>query len=123
MRNLILLFSITIMIISCNSEKTLTGFDKNTWLSDNKGCAGKRILLVNSILENRKEWKGLDDDYLLELLGKPDQSFYYERNAKSFAFYIEPGKQCKNSSNSKFGRRLVAEINATGFVNLIRVEN
>ncbi len=100
----------------------MTGFDKNTWLADKKGCSGKRLLVSKSILEHKNEWKGLDDDFLLELLGKPDQSFYHERNAKSFAFYIEPGMQCVDSSNRN-ARRLIAEINATGFVSLIRIEN
>ena len=101
----------------------MKNFDQQRWKSDLKGCKGWRITLVDSIISNKKEWKGMDDDVLLDLLGKPEKSFYYERNAKAFSYYIEPGSQCPGSEQSSEGRKFTAEINATGFVNLVRIEN
>ena len=117
-----LLFPYVWMIFSCVSRSEIKGFDKELWQSDEKGCLGKRIIIADSILSNKKKWKGLDDDIVINLLGTPEKKFYYERNAKAFLYYIEPGNQCVENHSNKSGRKLIAEINATGFVNIIRTE-
>ena len=120
----ILFFIFLLQLSSCDTHKELPGFDRATWLKDEKGCLGKRISIADSIMKYKKLWKGMDDDVLIDLLGTPEKKFYYERNAKAFLYYIEPGNQCSQNtpSNNKQGRKLVAEINATGFINIIRTE-
>lgn len=122
MRNLVFILFL-FFIYSCSSPPQMKGFDPAQWRSDPKGCTGKRKDLASTILLHKKDWKGLDDDILLKLLGKPDQSFYYERNTKAFSYFIEPGNQCNGSKLDNEGKKIIAEINAIGFVSLIRIEN
>lgn len=112
----------SLIFISCETENTPKGFNKKLWLGDVKGCKGNRNQIIDSILLHKNEWKGMDDDKLLDLLGTPERKFYYERNAKAFLFYYSPGSQCDSFPTGKEGKKLIAEINATGFVNLIRTE-
>lgn len=109
------------LILSCKEKKSISGFDDRAWKANKLGCEGTRSDVVNFILENKKIWQGLDDDEIVELLGSPERSYYYERNVRAFAYYLQPGKQC-NSTLLNFGNRLVIEFNATGFSKRIFLE-
>jgi hypothetical protein len=122
MRSIPVVF-ICLFFISCGTDNHMKGFNEEDWKTDHKGCSGKRLRLTMAILNNKAAWKGMDDDVLIDLLGKPEKSFYYERNAKAFSYFIEPGSQCEGSGLKTEGRKFTAEVNATGFVNLIRIEN
>jgi hypothetical protein len=120
-----MLFScLALFLFSCHQEVSMKDFDKQKWDQDPKGCAGKRLAIAQAIMLHKKDWRNMDDDDLLYLLGKPDKSFYYERNTKAFTYFIAPGSQCsKEPAYGIEGRKLTAEINATGFVSIIRIEN
>lgn len=85
------------------------------------GCEGQRSEQVNLILNNKKEWLGIDDDEIVDLLGRPERSYYYERNVRAFGYYLATGKQC-DINQGKFGKRILVEFNATGFSKRIFLE-
>lgn len=114
-------FLVLFLNFSCKEKKSIAGFDGNTWKSYKLGCEGNRSEVVDSILSNKKTWQGLDDDDIVELLGAPERSYYYERNVRAFGYYIQPGKQC-NPNLVGFGNRLIIEFNATGFSKRIFLE-
>lgn len=114
-------FLVLLLNLGCKEKKSIPGFDHNAWKSHKLGCEGNRSAVVNDILDNKKTWQGLDDDDIVELLGAPERSYYYERNVRAFGYYLHPGKQC-DSKLAGFGSRLIVEFNATGFSKRIFLE-
>ncbi len=112
----------TLVFNACSGPGIPKGFDRVVWNNDVLGCQGKRLPLSDSILKYKNEWKGMDDDVLIDLLGKPENKHYYERNAKAFSYYLNKGSQCSESKEGKEGPKLIAEINAIGYVHLLRIE-
>ena len=121
MKNNILYFFIFLFLVSCKEKKVIKGFDSDAWKSSRMGCEGNRLEKVNLILTNKKEWLGIDDDEIVDLLGRPERSYYYERNVRAFAYYLTKGKQC-DSTEVSFGNRLIVEYNATGYSKRIFLE-
>jgi len=110
-----------LVAISCKEKKVIQGFDASAWKLSRMGCEGKRSDQVNFILNNKKEWLGIDDDEIVDLLGRPERSYYYERNVRAFGYYLNAGKQC-DSNQISFGKRIIVEFNATGFSKRIFLE-
>ncbi len=122
MKNYIFYFPILFFLsLSCKEKKEIEGFNTSAWSLGKMGCEGQRSEQVNLILNNKKEWLGLDDDEIVELLGRPERSYYYERNVRAFGYYLATGKQC-DINQGKFGKRIVVEFNATGFSKRIFLE-
>ena len=114
-------FFLAIILSSCEKKPDISGFDEAQWQTERLACSGTRSRTVDFILKDKKPWQGLDDDDIVVLLGRPERSYYYERNVRAFGYYLTPGKQC-DSSAAKFGDRLIIEFNATGYSKRIFVE-
>lgn len=121
MKNYILCVFVCLYLASCKEKKVIQGFDSLAWKTSKMGCEGNRLAKVNLILTNKKEWLGIDDDEIVELLGRPERSYYYERNVRAFGYYLTSGKQC-DSTQIGFGNRLIVEFNATGYSKRIFLE-
>lgn len=114
---------LTLILLSCSTPPAIKDFDSGRWRADPRACAGQRLSMAEAMVKNKKLWLTMDDDVLIKLLGKPEKSFYYERNTKAYSYFIEPGSQCTGSQITMEGRKLTAEVNAIGFVSRIRIEN
>ncbi|MFN3402512.1 MAG: hypothetical protein ACK40G_00365 [Cytophagaceae bacterium] len=108
-------FLLCITLFSCGKERIISDEEKKLWVSDRKGCGGKRIVLADSLLENESVVLGIKEDVLLTSLGKPDKSDYFKRSRKIHYYYLENGGQCDGVSG-KEGKMLAVEINAVGLV-------
>ncbi|TAH25098.1 MAG: hypothetical protein EAZ07_08010 [Cytophagales bacterium] len=115
------LFLLLPLLINCKEKKSIAGFNEQVWKTDKMGCANKRAAISDFVLSTKDQWLGIDDDVIVDLLGRPERSYFYERNARSFAYYIQSGKQC-NQQSALFGQRLIVEFNATGYSKRIYVE-
>ncbi|HEX8547884.1 MAG TPA: hypothetical protein VF691_13035 [Cytophagaceae bacterium] len=110
--------SILFLVTGCSDKRELKNFEHKKWQSDKKGCNGFRSSYFRKITEEKKEFEGMDDDLLAELLGKPDKIFYSKRGKKTYEYFITPGKQC-DEKYLKEGAKVVFEINSIGYVNLV----
>lgn len=123
LKTLTFIIFFTYLLIGCSTKEEIRNFDSEQWKTDRRGCLGKRKNLVQPILEVRDSLKGMDDDVLVDLMGKPEKTYYFSRGKKSYEYYIEPGSQCDPGSKYKSeGNRIVFEINAIGNVSLIVIK-
>jgi hypothetical protein len=99
-------------------QPTLEGFNSELWKKDKKGCDGKRSYFAEILLAKSTEIKGMDDDDVAELLGKPEKSSWEDRGKKTYIYYIQPGKQCDTSFILE-GIKLAIEFDALGRVKLV----
>jgi hypothetical protein len=123
MKNAYFIFYIFFIFSSCSDGYQLKDFNKSKWQKDKKGCSGKRLELVKVLLDNKTRLKGMDDDDLLDLLGKPEKTVYYGRGRKDYSYYVSPGGQCADKTDVKPGSRLLVEFDALGYVNIITLQD
>ena len=108
------------MLMACG--KPLPAFDNldlEKWRNDKNGCQGERALNLTSLESQKDKLRGLSQDDIVKLLGRPDQNELYKRNQKFFHYLLTPGKECgKDSSSLKLSLR----FNAMGFAKEVIVE-
>jgi hypothetical protein len=114
--NPILLF--TTLLFSCSEKPNLDGFNSEVWKKDKYGCEGKREYMAEKLFEQSSRLKGMDDDDLIDLFGKPEFYDWESRGKKSFLYYIRPGSQC-DSGMMLEGAKIVFEFDALGRVRLV----
>lgn len=113
-------FFIFLLLLSfaCSEKPKIEGFNSEVWKKDKKGCSGKRAYLAEIILSKSQELRGLDDDEIAELLGKPEATDWESRERKIYFYYIQAGSQC-DSSLILEGAKIAIEFDALGRVHLI----
>jgi hypothetical protein len=116
------IFFLFFSLLSCGKTYNLPDFDKVSWENDKKGCKGTRADLAKKLLENSQSLKGMDDDVLVEILGKPEKTVYYGRGRKDYVYYVQPGSQC-TSEKALPGPRIVVEFDALGYITIITYQN
>jgi hypothetical protein len=111
-----LLPSILCVLIVCAScsrpVPELDQFDQKSWKDDFKGCKGVRGSLLTSLKEQRDKLKGLSEQDLVTLLGRPDANDLSEHHEKFYYYFIEPGPGCPGVDSA--GLSLIIRFNATG---------
>src|SRR5688500_17963469 len=117
------IFIVTIIALTaataCSKPKpTLEGFNSELWKKDKRGCEGKRSYFAEILLTKSTDIKGMDDDDIAELLGKPEKSNWEDRGKKTYFYYIQPGNQC-DSTMMLEGTKLAVEFDALGRVKLV----
>lgn len=98
----LLLLSIIGICLSCGETPKLVGFDKVAWVSDQDGCKNQRLNQIDTILSQKEQLKGLSENQVSQILGKPDQHELYERSQKFFIYHLEAGNNCSNFSGEYF---------------------
>lgn len=117
----ILLLMLVSFFISCGPSEKLQGFDAEKWKIDRNGCEGLRLSMKDIFREQQDEIKGLRENDLKELLGKPDKQELYVRSQKFFVYYLEPGPSCENAKDLPL--TLTVRFNALGLTNEVFLEN
>ncbi len=117
---LLFTFVVWISICACDKKINLGEFDKNGWKSDFNGCKGIRELQLKHIDLIKKEFTGMRETQLHEILGKPNKQELKERNCKTYYYYVSPGAQCTGSENPKGVSSLIVELDALNRVSLMR---
>ncbi|QSE96659.1 hypothetical protein [Fulvivirga lutea] len=104
---------ILITLFSCNKSLDLPNVDEASWQSDSNGCNGNRFEQLQSIQTDKDLIKGLNQDEIIAVLGKPDQNELYKRNQKFFIYNITP-TNCPNKEDESPRQYLSIRFNATG---------
>ncbi len=111
--NRFLIFAFTIILYGCSQHRDLAGFDKIAWQEDSGGCQLMRIKLIDDLIPHFENIKGLNQDEVIKLLGKPDENELYKRNQKFFIYNISP-HNCENEDSKVPRKYLSIRFNATG---------
>jgi hypothetical protein len=94
------LFIVLVLAGACGKPlPTLEGIDLSQWKNDKKGCNHFREKMITQLTDQKEKLKGLSEDDVIALLGRPDQNELYKRNEKFFKYFLVPGPSCKSDSS------------------------
>ncbi len=111
MKNILLFIALGFM--ACNQSIDLPHVDELAWKNDKNGCELVRATLIEGIEQDKDLLKGLSQDDVIGVLGKPDQNELFKRNQKFFIYNITP-YDCDKSVNKISRKYLSIRFNATG---------
>ncbi|CAA9221042.1 MAG: hypothetical protein AVDCRST_MAG56-400 [uncultured Cytophagales bacterium] len=110
-------------LAACGSPKQIDGFDSAAWQADRLGCGGGRKALSQPFDSIRRQLKGLTQNELLDVLGKPDFQRLYQRNQKFYVYFLEPGAQCGGNADASRARTAVIRFSAIELVTEVYYDN
>jgi outer membrane protein assembly factor BamE (lipoprotein component of BamABCDE complex) len=111
---------ILFILTSCGKPlPTFENLDITKWKEDKAACGKVRLETMEELTRQKDKLKGLSQDDIVELLGRPDQNELYKRNQKFFYYYLTPSKACGGDSTA---HRLSLRFNAMGFAKEVLVE-
>lgn len=96
MKNCIVLVVAILVLASCSTPTDIDGFNEQAWQSDKDGCEGLRFKLKDELELVKDQIKGLNNDEVISVLGKPNKTLLDKRNQKYFIYAISPSKNCPN---------------------------
>ena len=68
---------------------SLDGIDLKQWKDDKNGCNHVREKSIEQLVLQKNKLKGLSEDNVIKLLGRPDQNELYKRNQKFFYYFLK----------------------------------
>ena len=87
---------LALFLQSCRKETPLLkNFDSEAWKKDRLGCMGKRAEHIESLASQKNVLKGLGQNQIIELLGKPDFQELASRNQRFYVYYYRRGAHCE----------------------------
>lgn len=97
---ILLYWAIACCFVACSTPPapTLDNFDSKTWIKDRLGCKGERAKLFASLTAQKEKLKGLGQNQILSILGKPDFHELASRNQRFYIYYYNTGHQCKGGT-------------------------
>jgi hypothetical protein len=98
---------------------TLDGIDLGKWKNDKWGCTLERTKVLTELVSQKEKLKGLSQDAIIKMLGRPDRNELYKRNQKFFFYYLTPGEKCGLDTTAQ---RLSLRFNAMGFAKEVLIE-
>jgi hypothetical protein len=81
-------------LLACQETPKLDNFDNARWIKDRLACNDKRKDLIPSLEKQIEKLKGLGQNQILSILGKPDFHELHERNQRFYIYFFEKGEQC-----------------------------
>ena len=116
--SILILFS----VLSCGRKTPeLAGIDKDQWKEDRNACTGYRKATSLAMEQEMKKLKGLSENDIISLLGRPDQNELYKRNQKFYSYFLLPGQPCPQPDS--LSRKLVLRFNAMGYAQQVSIES
>src|SRR5574337_120960 len=91
-------------------QPQLEGIDLKQWKDDKYACNGFRFKTLEALSAQTEKLKGLSENDILKLLGRPDQNELYKRNQKFYHYFVEVSAKC--DSTKQKARQLSIRFNA-----------
>ena len=111
-----------VALVSCQQRVTIEGLDKTLWIADKNGCNGARMNMKPALEKGLEKIKGLDQEAIKELLGKPDKNELYKRSQKFFVYYLSPAPGCQPAKDPLPQETYLSiRFNATGLAKEVLV--
>lgn len=93
--------------------------DLEVWKADRNGCKHGREKMIESLKAQKDKLKGLSEDDIMKLLGRPDQNELWKRNQKFFKYFLSPSKNCGSDSAEV---KLIIRFNAMSLAKEVEIE-
>lgn len=108
------------LLVACGTPlPQLDGIDLEKWKGDKNGCQGERLRFLGPLQSQHEKLKGLSQDDIVKLLGRPDKNELYKRNQKFFFYALTPGKACGSANETQ---QLSIRFNAMGLAKEVIIE-
>jgi hypothetical protein len=118
--NLKNIFLLLALLTACGKPlPDLENINLDSWKADRNGCNHIREKMLAPMKDQKDKLKGLSEDDIVDLLGRPDQNELWKRNQKFFHYNIAPGKNCGVDSS---GIKLSIRFNAMGLAKEVEIE-
>ena len=82
------LLCLTVLTLSWRKLPAFETIDSDQWKKDRNACGGYRQGIRSSIDQDIAKLKGLSENDLFNLLGRPDQNELYKRNQKFYSYFF-----------------------------------
>lgn len=116
-----ILVCLAAVILSCGGKlPAFETIDSGQWKNDRNACGGYRQGIRSSIESDIEKLKGVSENDMFSLLGRPDQNELYKRNQKFYSYFLTPGPGC--ASPDSVVHRLIIRFNAMGYAQQVTVE-
>ena len=112
MKFLFIAFTFCLFFSACNKSIDLKNFDEIAWQNDKGACNNERAGMLDDLENAKDQLKGLNQDEIVNVLGRPDENELYKRSQKFFIYYITP-KNCEGIETDQY-TYLSIRFNATG---------
>ena len=97
--------------LSCTTNfPKIDGMDYMKWKTDNFGCGGDRMNLIDLIHENKDKFLRFNQNQLIDILGKPDNQTLYTRGQTIFYYYIKYHQKGENTETRNDEENIKLEI-------------
>ena len=110
-----------IFLSSCRETPLLKGFDSKIWKNDRNACKDLRKKQIEYIQKDKDKLKGLGQNQILSLLGKPDAHELYDRNQRFYVYFFTKGNQCEGKTDINRGNTLKLRFSAMDAVTEITI--
>ena len=111
-----------LLFVACSSDQLdLKNFDEAKWQADEFGCNHARLEMIDDLKSVKDKLKGLNQNEVTELLGKPERHELYKRSQKFFYYQISPDESCSKPSVEDI--YLSIRFNATGLAKEVIIMN
>jgi hypothetical protein len=91
-------FSMSIVVFSCDKVPKLTNFDSVAWRNDLNGCLGDRTRLAAILEPQRGELKMIEAPELIKVLGNPNTIEILQRQQRYYVYWIQNPAKCSDST-------------------------
>ncbi len=95
----ILFFSLICIQFGCQTKVSLDNFNIDVWKNDKFGCKNLRLVEVKSLIAQKEKIKGLGQNQIIQLLGKPDFQELYARNQRFYIYFYQKNETCDQPNN------------------------
>lgn len=95
----ILFFFLIFIQLSCQTKVSLENFESEVWKNDKFGCKNLRQTQVKSLISQKEKIKGLGQNQIMQLLGKPDFQELYARNQRFYIYFYQKNQICDQPNN------------------------
>ncbi|MEQ8244473.1 hypothetical protein [Fulvivirga sp.] len=104
--------TVCMLFTACNKSIDIKNFDELAWQDDKGACKNTRINMLEALESGKEQLKGLNQDEIVAVLGRPDENELYKRSQKFFIYHITP-KTCDGQEFKQY-TYLSIRFNATG---------
>ncbi|MCU0446598.1 MAG: hypothetical protein MUE85_16955 [Microscillaceae bacterium] len=109
-------------LMACKEAPKLDNFDKTEWVKDRQACLNLRSKYLASLESQKLKLKGLGQNQVMQLLGKPDIQELYNRNQRFYIYFYEKGAQCEGKADIINGKVIKIRISALDAVTEVLIQ-
>ncbi|MBS1559461.1 MAG: hypothetical protein JST69_12130 [Bacteroidetes bacterium] len=115
------IFLLLFLCAACSQPlPTFKNIDLAQWREDKNGCQRYRLNQLRALELQLPKIKGLTENDILKLFGKPDQTELWKRNQKFFYYFVEPSAKCDSANPA--ARKLSIRFNAMERAKEVEIE-